>query len=211
MSSAGAAESSASAETLVRGAVPLGQLPAVISTVKLLCPDSGHLGKFRDHDRVYNVGPDVRAPKAAVRLREHLENPPAEPPRPSWAPYSLMYYGLIDRRVPAPVEKRPVQTVPVGPEGPELVATLSCIPVHEYVRRGARFRTRAGLVIELYIAEKVPDARDADAQMTDAARGEDESEEKLAIVQVSSDRGAAPEDLLAFINYLAPLGVVVRR
>jgi hypothetical protein len=195
-------------ESLVRGAVPLDALTGVISVVKLLCPDTGHLGKFRDHDRVYNVAADVRAPRHCVRLRAHLDRPAASPARPAWARYSLVHGGAPDRRAPPPVERRPVAAVPVGAEAPLLLGALGCGLVHEYVRRGARFRTRAGLVVELYVVEQLATPGDPESVVPSAGRAGGGADQRLAVVEVSTSRAPA-EELLAFMSYLAPSGVVM--
>jgi hypothetical protein len=44
-----------------------------------------------------------------------------------------------------------------------------------------------------------------------AAESEAADDEKLSVVQVSSDRGASPDDLCSFMNCLAPLGVVIQK
>lgn len=195
-------------EMVVRGVLPSSGLEDVLTVVRLLCPDSGDLGRFRDWDRVYNSAPEVRGPRAAVRLRKHLESPRGMG-RPDWAEYSLLYYGLLDRRVPSPVEKRPVQTVPMGADAPKVVQTLGCVLQHEYVRQGNRFRTRTGLIVDVFVARPLTtpgDPDSAEAMMTDAG----DAEGGLIVIEVSSDRGGSPEDLVGLIDHLTPLGVEMK-
>lgn len=191
-------------ESVVRGALPLARLEAAAALAARLCPDAPE--HFADHERVYNVAADARAPRHCVRLRRHLR---ARPRAPAWAAYALMHYGVPDRRAPPPVERRPVQTVFVGREAPEVVEAMGCVFVHEYVRRGRRLRSRAGFVVDLYVAESLAVPGDPESAVR-VAPGEDGAEDKFAIVEVRSDEGASPEELLTFMSHLAPAGVVTR-
>lgn len=193
----------ATLESVVRGALPVAKLADVMSLAALLCPDASEA--FCDHERVYNVAADMRAPKHCVRLRHHLDNRGL----PAWARYSLMHYGIPDRRAPFPVERRPVQTVLASVEAPAIVDLMGCVLVHEYVRRGTRLRSRSGLVLDLYVAEKlsVPGDPESAVRVEPGAEG---GENNFAIAEVRSDEGASAEELLLFMSHLATAGVVIR-
>jgi hypothetical protein len=81
--------------------------------------------------------------------------------------------------------------------------------VHEYVRRGWRFRTRSGLLVEVFYAEKLSCPGDPESASNTQENGPDD--ESFAVVEVSSDRGSNPNDLFTFMSYLAPSGVVLRK
>lgn len=186
-------------ESLVRGVFPSSSLADVTSLIRLLCPQTGDLGAFRVHERVYNTAPEIHGPKHCVRLRAHLTPSPSA--TAAWACYELVHYGTLDRRAPAPVERRAISVVDVGKGGLDLLNVIGCVFAHEFVKRGERFRTRTGMGVECYVLEKVLKEGDA---------GEVESVGNLAVVEVRTEGGVAPEDLLAFIACLEHAGVAVR-
>jgi hypothetical protein len=202
----------ASTELVLRGAVAKPSLPHVLKVVGLLCPDTAHMGQFREWDRVYGASDTRGVPRPAIRLRRSMESQPSAAPRGAhlrpWAHYSLLYYGLPDRRAPPPLEKRPLQIVPVGRDGPAVLQSLGCALIHEYVRRGWRFRTRSGLLVEVFYAEKLSSPGDPESASNTQATGTVES---FAIVEVSSDRLSNADDLFTFMSYLSPSGVVLRK
>lgn len=186
--------------TLVRGTVPPNHLKSVVYLIKSLCPEVGHLGEFRDYDRVYNASPDVKAPKNSVRLRQHIISPGVpQSTAKEWPVYSLMYLGLPDRRVAAPCEKRSITTIALGKEAEKLLNVLGCVFAFEYVRKGVRYRTRNGFVIEVYVVEKLREKHDL--QSCDSLVGDD----RHGVVEISSEDGATPEQLAAFMQHLQPL------
>lgn len=185
-------------ESLVRGVFPSSSLADVTSLIRLLCPQTGNLGAFRVHERVYDTAPEIRGAKHCVRLRAHLTPSTSAP---AWACYELVHYGTLDRRAPAPVERRAISAVDVGKGGLELLNVLGCVFVHEFVKRGERFRTRTGMGVECYVLEKVIKQGDA---------GEVDSAGDLAVVEVRTEGGVTPEDLLSFIACLEHAGVTVR-
>lgn len=185
-------------ETLIRGAIPLRDLPKLVFLVKSLCPEVGHIGEFRDYDRVYSPAKEVRLPPNSIRLRKHLVSRPV-PGRESWQTYSLMSLGLPDRRVPPPVEKRPVTTISVGSEMPDFLTAMGCVMQFEYVRRGLRSRTRKGLIVDVYVVEK-PSTPGNFSNCVPIQTGE-----AHAVVDVISDTGAPPAELFAFMQHLQPI------
>lgn len=188
---------------LIRGTVPPTHLKSVVYLIKSLCPEVGYPGKFRDYDRVYNASPDVKAPKHSIRLRQHLVNPDVPQSTPKDPPmYSLMYLGLPDRRVAAPCEKRSITTVTLGREAESLLNVLGCVFVFEYVRKGVRYRTRNGYVIEVYVIEKLREKHDL--KSCDPSVDDD----RYGVVEISSESGATPEELAAFMQHLQPLVVL---
>jgi hypothetical protein len=202
----------ATTELVLRGAVAKKSLSDVINVVGLLCPDTAHMGELVEWERVYTAAPDVRGTaRAPIRLRRSILPPGAAArglaSRP-WMQYSLLYYGLPDRRAPVPVEKRPLQVVPVGADGPAVLLSLGCALVHEYVRRGWRFRTRSGLLVEAYYVETLAIPGDPDSATNSALNGPDDM---FAVVEVSSDRASNSEDLFTFMSYLTPSGVVLKK
>lgn len=205
--------SGATTQALIRGVIARSKLTQVIDLVKLLCPDSGHLGRFREWDRLYALPgmETARVPRSFIRLRSCLDADAPQLHRPTWAAHDLMYYGVLDRRA-APVEKRPLQVVPIGREGPTLLGTLGCKQLHEYVRKGARFRTRSGIIVELYLAIKLAVKGDPESARSASAAAKaagTEPEEDLAIVEVfSMDRSVPSEELLSFMGYLESCGVM---
>lgn len=196
-------ESSVVIKTLIRGTFPLPDLQHLVYLVKSLCPEVGHLGEFRDWDRVYSAAPDVKAPKNSIRLRNHLVVPGVaqqqQQQREQSPTFSLMYLGIMDRRVPIPCEKRPITTVTLGQEAPGLLTLLGCVFVDEYVRRGVRYRTRAGYTIEVYVVERLlkPGVPKQCVPLVQS--------DQHAIVEISSEDGATPEELTAFMQHLQPI------
>ncbi|OSX68468.1 hypothetical protein BU14_2743s0001, partial [Porphyra umbilicalis] len=70
-------------EAVVRGTVRDVDFMAVLSLIQSLCPDEGHLGRFREWERVYSPPPAAKAPSLCIRLRRALPiiNPGAGGPR----------------------------------------------------------------------------------------------------------------------------------
>lgn len=203
-------DASVTVRTLIRGTFALSQLKPFVYLIKSLCPEVGHLGEFRDWDRVYSVAPEIKVNKNWIRtvLRSHLVAPGMPPSQPgqkappgkeSFPAYSLLYMGPPDRRVAAPCEKRPVTTVGVGTGAEALLSYLGCSFAYEYVRKGVRYRTRAGYIIEVYIVEKLAHRHDPTTCEPLGSK-----EEQHGIVEIISEDGALPEDLAAFMQHLQP-------
>lgn len=110
-----------------------------------------------------------------------------------------MYLGLPDRRVAAPCEKRSITTVALGKEAENLLDVLGCVFAFEYARKGARYRTRNGYVIDVYVVEKLREKHDL--QSSDHLVVDD----RHGVVEISSEEGATPEELAAFMQHLQPL------
>ena len=145
-SSGGKRDSSASVtvtETLVRGTIGVTDLPRVVFLIRALCPEVGHLGEFRDHDRVYSPSSEVRgSPKNSIRLRRRiLKAAGPQDSRHTNLDFLLLTCGIQNRNgIPQPVERRPLATVAMGSAAPELLKDLGCTMQFEYVRSGLRFR-----------------------------------------------------------------------
>lgn len=191
---------SAVTKSVIRGTFREALLTPLVYLIKSLCPEIGHVGEFGDWDRVYNAGPDVKAPKNSIRLRQHLIEPgQSQHASKENRSYSLMYLGIPDRRVAAPCEKRPVTTVSMGKEADAVLTLIGCVFVYEYVRKGLRYRTRDGLVIEVYIVYKLK--KPGDPSSADSLT---EGDERYGIVEIISEDGATPEQLTAFMQHLSP-------
>lgn len=186
-------------ETRVRGTISTLELKHLLFVIKSLCPEFGQEGEFHDHDRVYTPSPETRMPKNSIRLRKHLKDVGSA--RANGLEYVMMTYGLPDRRVPAPCEKRPVSYLAVGKEATEFLPAIGCTLVYEYLRLGMRFRARAGFMIELYMVKKFRKKGDVES----AVQISPDPNDHHAVVDVVSETGAAPEELLAFMRHLEPL------
>lgn len=184
-------------ETRVRGTIPIAQLKHLLFVIKFLCPEFGQEGEFQDHDRVYTPSPETRMPKNSIRLRKHLKDVGTS--RAKGLEYVMMTYGIPDRRVPAPCEKRPVSFLAVGKEATDFLPAIGCTLVFEYVRLGMRFRARAGFMIEVYMIQKLTTSGDAETVVQVSP------DDNHAIVDIISETGAPPEQLLAFMQHLEPL------
>eukprot|EP00171_Calliarthron_tuberculosum_P017641 IDg17641t1 len=146
-------------ETLVRGTIRVEDLTKVIYLIRALCPEVGQLGEFREHDRSYSSSPEVRGvPKNSIRLRRRILQAGPSDARHANLDHVLLTYGLPDRRVSAPVERRPLSSVAMGHNAPELLSLLGCTMQYEYVRSGLRFRTRSGFTVEVYVIKKLQQA-----------------------------------------------------
>lgn len=187
---------------LIRGTFNLSQLKPFVYLIKSLCPESGHLGEFRDWDRVYNAPTDVKAPKNSIRLRTHLvvahghNQSSLNSKDPT---FSLMYLGIPDRRVSLPCEKRPVTTVAIGKDANALLNLLGCIFVYEYVRKGVRHRTRHGLTVDVYIVEKLRKPGDPTS-----CKNITDGDDQHGIVEIISESATTPEQLTTFMQHLSP-------
>lgn len=160
------------------------------------------MGEFRDWDRVYNPPPDARAPKNSARLRQHLvvRGPPT--PLPSLSAFTLMFYGLPDRRVQVPCEKRPITSAAVGKEAEALLEAMGCSFSYEYVRKGMRYQLREGHYVEVYVVEKLREKHDV--KTCEPLVGDD----RHGVVEISSEDGATPDQLAACMQFLQPLVVL---
>lgn len=183
--------------SLVRGTIPFTKLKSFVFLIISLCPETGEVSDFREYDRVFNPSPEVRAMKNSLHLRTRL------PVRPSSAnlggPATLQYAGPIDRRAPAPMERRPVTTVAVGREAPSLLSILGCTLAFEYIRKGVRRRTRTGLTVDAFLLERL--LKSGDPSMSEAFMP---VEDQHCIVEVWADDLSSPEVLTAFIQHLSP-------
>ena len=196
---------------LIRGTFSLTHFPRLVQLVKSLCPETGHLGEFRDYDQVYNPAPETKAPKNSIRLRTHLVTPYFSPHAKEISSsmhnasnrFSIIYLGDPERRVQAPCEKRSVTTVSVSADPTQLLSSLGCQFVYEYARKGVRYVNRAGLIVELYGVEKLRTPKDPKKTepLTDA-------KDKHGVVEVYSDQGATKDQLFAFMSYLQPLVIL---
>lgn len=190
-------------ETLVRGTIKVQDLTRVVFLIRSLCPEVGHLGEFRDHNRVYSPAPEVRGvPKNSIKLRRILKSGPVET-RPGNLEFLLLTHGIADRRVSQPVERRQLTSVGMGEGAMDILNELGCTMQYEYVRSGLRFRTRAGFAVEVYVIKKFTQQGNADSVIY-------LHKEDHAIVDVVSHDPIEPEELLAFMNYLEPI-VVLRQ
>lgn len=194
--------------TLIRGTFAISKLRPFVNLIGSLCPEVGHLGEFRDWNRVYTVAPEIKINKNWIRcvLRSNLLSSGATSGqkttgsgKDTFPMYNLIYMGGPDRRVAAPCEKRPVTTVGIGNGAEALLAVLGCSFNYEYVRKGVRYRTRAGYIIEVYIVEKLQKQHDPSSCKPVGA-----GEEQHGIVEISCENGASPEDLTAFMHHLQP-------
>lgn len=189
-------------ETLVRGTIGVNDLPQVIFLIRALCPEVGQLGEFREHDRVYVPSPEVRGvPKNSIRLRRRILQAGTTDSRHANLDYVLLTYGIPDRRVSAPVERRPLSSIAMGHGAPELLATLGCVMQYEYVRSGLRFRARPGFTVEVYVIKKLQQAGNAEGATGLQNEGH-------AIVDVVSHNSVNPDELLAFMHCLEPIVVL---
>lgn len=107
--------------------------------------------------------------------------------------------GGPDRRVAPPCERRPITTVEAGVGVEGLLSVLGCTFSYEYIRKGVRYRTRSGYVIEVYIVTKLLNRHEPSASEAVGA-----GQESHGIVEVSCENGASPEELTAFMQYLQP-------
>ncbi|KAI0558439.1 hypothetical protein FGB62_211g010 [Gracilaria domingensis] len=192
-------DASAIMRTLIRGTLPLTNAAPLIFLLKCLCPEKGQLGEFKEWDRVYNSTLNPSLPNASVRLRTHL---PASPnaPRHTHAPrHTLMYFGAADARVPAPCERRAVTLVDIGPEADAILSLLGCVFAFEYMRRGLRFRTRNGIIIDMFTIDKFEKRHDI-ASTTPLVPPENNH----AVIELISEQSATPEELQAFVHHLSP-------
>lgn len=189
-------------ETLVRGTIEVSNLTRVVFLIRALCPEVGHLGEFRDHDRVYSPSPEVRGvPKNAIRLRRRILKAGPQETRHANLEFLLLTYGIPDRRVSQPVERRQLTSVAMGQGAPDLLNQLGCTMQYEYVRSGLRFRARAGFTVEVYVIKKFTQQGNADS-VTNLHK------EDHAIVDVVSHDSVEPEELLAFMHCLEPIVVL---
>lgn len=178
--------------TTIRGTFPLLQAEPLIFLVKCLCPPSGLLGDFVEWDRVFNMPPDSRL-RSTILLRTLLYQTTAK------LPVSLLYLGLPDRRVPRPCERRSVTTVAIGREADEVLALLGCPFAYEYLRKGMRCRTRNGITIEIFTVESFQEKHNV-RSATPLVSGDD----KHAVIELTSDDSATPEELETLMRSLSP-------
>lgn len=189
-------------ETLVRGTIGVNDLPRVLFLIRALCPESGHMGEFRDHDRVYAPSSEIRnIPKNSIRLRKRILQAGPPDTRSLGLDHVLLTYGIVDRRVGLPVERRPLAKVKMGPGAPELLSMLGCTMQYEYVRAGLRYRSRQGFTIEVYVIKKLQQPGNPEGAV--GLQNEDH-----AIVDVVSHSAINPDDLLAFMHCLEPIVVL---
>ncbi|CAN8066243.1 unnamed protein product [Agarophyton chilense] len=176
--------------TVIRGTLPLSNAASFIYFVKCVCPEKGQLGDFRDWNRVYNSCAEAKSPKNSITLRTHLL-PESKTPRTT-----LMYYGLPDRRVPLPCERRAVTSVQIGPEADVLLSLLGCTFAFEYMRRGLRFRIRNGIAIDLFTIEKFKERGNIHSTIPLTP------EQTHAVIEFSSEATNSTEELQAFVHHL---------
>lgn len=178
-------------------------LPRVVFLIRALCPEVGHLGEFRDHDRVYNPAPEVRGvPKNSIRLRRQILK--AGPTSQSRADldYLLLCHGLPDRRMQAPVERRQLSCVGMGTAAPDMLQLLGCTMQYEYVRSGLRFQARGGFTVEVYVIKKLKQAGNAESVINL------QNEDHAIVDVVSTSVGTDHNQLLAFMHCLDPIVVL---
>lgn len=189
--------------TLIRGTFKNPQLKPLVFLVKSLCPETGHVGEFRDWDRVYNTPSEIRGPKNNIRLRHHIVTPGQSPgAKDQWPAFELRYLGLPDRRVAAPCEKRPVTAVGMGKEAEKLVEVLGCVFQYEYVRKGVRYKSRQGYTIDVYVVHKLKKKHDFSNESLVPLL--EDGQQQPGVVEIVSEEGASAEELTAFMQHLQP-------
>lgn len=193
-------------KTVIRGTFNLKDLSTVVYLIKSLCPESGHLGQFRDWDRIYsgpgnNGGENRGNQRTTIRLRTHIPLSSGKDGRKDWRCHTLMYLGAPDRRVVGPCEKRPVTTVRISQEADGLLATMGCRLGYEYVRKGVRYRTRNGVLIEVFVVERLRQAGDPSACDPISTDGQ------YVVVEMGNETGITDE-LHGLMGMLGPYVVV---
>jgi len=121
---------------------------------RLLIPEDGHLGSFKEYDRVYKSGLDSNSKSNPIRVCFPLNSDPNHFPQ-----YNLIYSGVIDRRTEAPCMKRPVIHAVCSTDPAPMLEWLGCEFRYEYVRNGYRFQTSSGYKVELYEVLKLIEHR----------------------------------------------------
>lgn len=172
-------------EVCVRGVIACEEsLGRALATISSLCPAEGHLGPFASYERAYlsagaqrpagSVAASTRRALADLRLRCDIlrradEGEEAEEADEVAGGYGggghddlgkdaeLEYVSQYDRRLAPPVERRTVYRALVSESDAqrfvEHVARASFL--FELVRRGWRFRNRAGELYEVFRVERL--------------------------------------------------------
>lgn len=190
-------------ETLVRGTIGVTDLPRVVFLIRALCPEVGHLGEFRDHDRVFNPAPEVRGvPKNSIRLRRQILKAGPANNAANALDFVLLCHGLLDRRMQIPVERRQLSCVGMGTAAPDMLQLLGCTMQYEYVRSGLRFHARGGFTVEVYVIKKLTQAGNAESVINL------QNEDHAIVDVVSISSGTDHQQLLAFMHCLDPIVVL---
>lgn len=194
----------------MRGTIGVTDLPRVVFLIRALCPEVGHLGEFRDHDRVYNPAPEVRGvARNSIRLRRQiLKAGPNMSAKDTGGDtnnnldFLLLCHGLPDRRMSPPVERRQLSTVGMGVNAPDMLQLLGCTMQYEYVRSGLRFQARGGFTVEVYVIKKLKQAGNAESTINL------QNEDHAIVDIVSTNSSTDHQQLLAFMHCLDPIVVL---